>query len=105
MAEPQTPPSYEQLSAEVAEVKKVVLAIRRSQRRAAIAGVVKAIVYVALLGGAYLAMQPLLQRGMSVLSGQYYREALQEAGVEGEPAGLNGLLQELRRTQSDQVNR
>lgn len=105
MIEPQSPSGYERLVAEVAEIKKTVLAIRRSQRRAAAAGLVKIIIYIALLGGAYLAVQPLLQRGLSVLSGQYYREALQETGADGQPTGLNELLQELRQSQPQQVNR
>jgi hypothetical protein len=65
----QQPSELQQLRAEVAEVKELMLKIRRSQKLAVWMGVVKVLVYLGLVGAAAVALQGIMANGLGALTG------------------------------------
>lgn len=104
MVELPPPDPHSQILAELAEIKKLAESIRRSQHRATIAAVVKVLLYVALIGGALITLQPLLTKGLSALTGSSYQQMLEDTNPDaGTPPRLNELLQELRNAQATET--
>ncbi len=65
----QQPSELQQLRAEVAEVKQILLKVRRAQHMATWMGVLKVLVYLGLVGAAAVALRGILGNGLGALTG------------------------------------
>ncbi len=68
-AAPEHPTEIHQLRVEVAELKQLILKVRRGQRMATWMGVVKVLVYVGLVGAAAVALRGVLGSGLGAITG------------------------------------
>jgi hypothetical protein len=91
----------QQLRAEIAEMKQVLLQIRRSQRWATWMGVIKVLVYVGLVGAAAVALRGVLGSGLGALTGGGLYGQLSSSTS---PTGLNfnELMKSVQQLQNGQ---
>lgn len=94
----------QQLRAELAEVKQLVVKIRRTQRIATWMGVLKVLVYLGLVGAAALALQNILANGLGAITATGLYGGLDASSTSGLPAGLNfdELMKSVRDLQAGQ---
>jgi hypothetical protein len=99
--DPNSGSELQQLRAEIAEVKVVMLQIRRSQRWATWMGVIKVLVYVGLVGAAAVALRGVLGSGLgAITSGGLYGQLPSSTSLTG--LNFNELIENMKQLQNGQ---
>jgi hypothetical protein len=92
----------QQLRAEMAELKALLLEVRKHQKRSTLIGVLKVVVYLVLIGGSAFALKSILPRGLQGLTATYNLDDQASSTGSIAPPNLQDIFKSLREIQSGQ---